>query len=337
MGRSTLSITMPNYNHGRFLRDALMAVLDQSCAPEEIIVVDDCSTDNSVEILDRMAMEHPLLRIIKNHENKGIVWNIHARLEACSTDYWFGTAADDLIYPGFIEQSMKLLTQHPEAGLSTTMTWAMNADGSNRNILPTPIVSMMPRFIPPEEVRNLLAKHGSWMCGNTCIYRRQPLLEAGGFDAALGPFCDGFIEMALALKYGACFIPAPLTCFRLTGTNYSTTTYMQPEKAAMIHDRALHLMTHTYRDLFTPEIIRTWERSWTFKIRDFRALAAIGERYRTTDLDAKKIPLAMRLAMAAHKFRRLYYAISLGLVPAAVRRAWNRLKWRLFYRQPDGS
>jgi glycosyltransferase involved in cell wall biosynthesis len=62
----TLSVVVPNYNHGKYLEFSLPALLRQSVQPLEIIVLDDVSTDNSVEVIRRFAAQSPLIRLVQN-------------------------------------------------------------------------------------------------------------------------------------------------------------------------------------------------------------------------------------------------------------------------------
>jgi len=48
----TLSVMMTNYNYGRYIAEALEAILTQSFQPKEVILVDDASTDNSIEVIN---------------------------------------------------------------------------------------------------------------------------------------------------------------------------------------------------------------------------------------------------------------------------------------------
>src|SRR5207245_2608164 len=59
-GSATLSVLMPNFDHARFLPESLGAILEQSYPPCEVIVIDDGSTDDSVEVLEKIAARHPL-------------------------------------------------------------------------------------------------------------------------------------------------------------------------------------------------------------------------------------------------------------------------------------
>ena len=66
-----LSAILPNYNHGKYLNESIKALLSQTTPPHEIIVIDDGSTDNSLEVLAQIQSRNPEIRIEKNHHNLG--------------------------------------------------------------------------------------------------------------------------------------------------------------------------------------------------------------------------------------------------------------------------
>ena len=61
-----LSVIVPNYNHAQYLPEAVNAILNQSCRPMEVIVIDDCSTDNSVEVIEAFIRQDPIIRLYRN-------------------------------------------------------------------------------------------------------------------------------------------------------------------------------------------------------------------------------------------------------------------------------
>ncbi len=85
MTTSTLSVLMPNYNHGEFLPGSVQAILDQSCQPIEFIIVDDGSTDNSMDILNKFADLNPVIKLLENDVNKGHVYTFKRALEQVKT------------------------------------------------------------------------------------------------------------------------------------------------------------------------------------------------------------------------------------------------------------
>ena len=224
MGRPGLSVLMPNYNHSGYIGEALSAILKQSYKPFEIIIIDDASTDNSIGIIQEFAEHNPSVRLIVNEKNTGVVDNLNRLLEIARGDYVYFAAADDKILPHFFERSMDLLQRYPSAGLCSSLSLIIDEEGRNRGLHPSLIISNHETFITPEKVSNILNTAGLWVMGNAAILKRKALLDSGGFISELHSFSDGFIYQVIALKYGACFIPEPLACWRRMDSGYALST-----------------------------------------------------------------------------------------------------------------
>ena len=67
----SVSVILPNYNHAPYLSQCLNAILDQSVKPKEVIVIDDASTDNSVDVISEFAEQNSSIKLILNRENMG--------------------------------------------------------------------------------------------------------------------------------------------------------------------------------------------------------------------------------------------------------------------------
>src|SRR5438874_2539922 len=117
----TLSVVIPNYNHGKLLPSAINAIVQQSVPPFEIIIIDDGSTDNSVEVIKELARRQPTIKFYQNDQNRGVSFTLNRGIDLASGDYAYFPGADDEILPGFFEKSLALLAQHPEAGISCTI------------------------------------------------------------------------------------------------------------------------------------------------------------------------------------------------------------------------
>ena len=258
MTQSTLSVVMPNFNHGHYLKEALESVLAQSFKPLEVIVVDDASTDDSLVVAGELAALHSIIRVVKQERNMGVVTTTNRGIQHASGDYVYGMAADDRLLPGLFEKSMDLLARNPQAGLCSAMTLGMDESGQQLGVRHTPVVSKSASFLFPARCLALLGKHGSWFVGNTVVYRRRVLVELGGFDPELRSFADGFMCQVIALKHGACFIPEPLGLERMAENRYSKTIMADSGAALFIVGRATQLMQTTYRDLFPADFVDAW-------------------------------------------------------------------------------
>jgi glycosyltransferase involved in cell wall biosynthesis len=244
---------MTNYNHASFLPESLTAILNQSYRPQEIIIIDDASTDNSVEVIERFCGKYSHIKLLRNERNLGPVKNIERLREMCTGDYFYAASADDKVLPGFFEKSMRLLEQFPEAGLCSALAMVIDEYGKYLGISKVPIISLKPCFVTPQQFRLAFVKHGSWLNGLTAISRRQAVIEVGGFNPELGPFIDTFTCEVLALRYGVCFIPEPLVANRRMVTAYSIVAGANLEKMMEIKRQSEILMDSTYSELFPPD------------------------------------------------------------------------------------
>lgn len=264
--QSSLSVLIPNYNHALCLPESLGAILSQSYCPLEIIVADDASTDNSIEVLESFAKKYKIIRIVKNKRNLGAVGNANKLLELAKGKYVYFASADDRVIPGFFEQSIKMLEQYPHAGLCSGLAQLMNESGIDKGLYRSRIISAKSSFFPPDQCLKMLQKHGNWMVGCTLIFQRQALLDANGFIADLGPYVDGFSQQVVALRLGACFIPKPLAYWRRTESGYSVTQGRDIEMHLKRIDSMINLMSTTYRELFPYEYIKKYEYECLFGV-----------------------------------------------------------------------
>src|SRR5438128_5853882 len=94
MAFPTLSVVIPNYNHSAFLPRALTALGEQSKQLLEAIIIDDGSTDNSVEIIERFATKYPAIKLHRNVKNQGSLVSVATGISLAKGDYlYFGAAA----------------------------------------------------------------------------------------------------------------------------------------------------------------------------------------------------------------------------------------------------
>lgn len=258
----TLSVCMPNFNHGAYLKDALDALFAQSYAPLEVIVLDDASTDDSLEILNDYARRQPTLRVERNPVNLGVLPTVTRLFGMATGDYLYGIAADDRILPGMFERSMSLLAEHRGAGMCSGLSRIIDEDGRDRGLFPSPIVSPVPTYIPPERARELLPRgtDGWYVMGNTAIYKRSAVFAAGGLLPDLESFSDGFMSRVIALRHGACFVPEALGAVRLLTTSYSAVLSRDIERRRRVIERSADLMATAYREDFSAAYTSAWRR-----------------------------------------------------------------------------
>ncbi len=113
-----VSVCIPTFNAADYLRQAVQSVLEQNYQDFEIVIVDNCSTDNTVSLvgeLQQLSNDH--IRFYKNDHNIGLVGNLNKCLEYSNGAYIKFLCADDLLLPGCLEQMVAILDAHESVKL----------------------------------------------------------------------------------------------------------------------------------------------------------------------------------------------------------------------------
>lgn len=116
-----VTIILPNFNHSNFLQKRLDSISNQTFKDWEIIIIDDCSTDDSASILENFQKSFPkkVVSFIKNDQNSGSGYKSWKKgIELCKTKYIWIAETDDFAENNFLEIQIKLLEKYPNAALT---------------------------------------------------------------------------------------------------------------------------------------------------------------------------------------------------------------------------
>jgi glycosyltransferase involved in cell wall biosynthesis len=216
MTKETVSLVMANFNHAHFLLESLPRIFGQTRPFDQVIVVDDCSTDNSLEVLHRFQASYPSLLVIQNQKNSGVVYSGNLGLAQATGTLIAMSAADDRLENTFVEKLAGMLEQYPHAGIATGyFTTFMSSTGQ---------VSegrmdwcLEPAYLSPEY---LMAKEiGGNIPGHASMYRKRAIEEAGGILTELRWHCDWFMNHVIAARTGICFVPESIAYLRINDTS----------------------------------------------------------------------------------------------------------------------
>ncbi len=243
MNLPSLSVVVPNYNHAQFLPTALEAIFSQSVALLEVIVFDDASTDNSVEVIEGFARKHPTLRLIRRTANKGVIESMNEGLAIARGECLLFAAADDQILPGLFEKSLQLLAQHPEAALSCTITeWRELTTGWDWHVGAQ--MGDKPCYLSPQRLVELERQGKLFISSNTVVMRPKLL---GRYHPELRWHCDWFALMVAAFRHGVCFVPESLAVLNIHPTSYHGAGRRRREHFEVLRNiaRLLHEPEHS--------------------------------------------------------------------------------------------
>ena len=127
------SILIAMYNNGRYFKECYDSILGQSYENWEVIIVDDCSTDNSLEIMRTIIAEDGRFKILRNETNSKCGATKRRCVELSSGEFFGFLDSDDFLEPHALELSVKALLANKEAALSYSNHYRFNdGDISNR-------------------------------------------------------------------------------------------------------------------------------------------------------------------------------------------------------------
>jgi len=114
MSKLTVSVAMATYNGALYLREQLDSFVKQTRLPDELVVTDDGSTDNTLAVLEAFQSTAPFeVKIFRNSARLGYTKNFEKALSLCSGDVIFMSDQDDVWFPGKIERVVSCLDSNP--------------------------------------------------------------------------------------------------------------------------------------------------------------------------------------------------------------------------------
>jgi glycosyltransferase involved in cell wall biosynthesis len=208
--RGSVGVAIPAYRRGHHLGAALDSLMRQTRRPSEIVVVDDCSPDNTGEVARSYADRG--VTYVRNAQNAGVPANYNNSLGRLTSDYIFILEDHDVLQPTFIERCAGMLDANPEAVLAFTSIAEIDDAGTviRENHF------RLPPVIPSRVLARQLVGMPGAIFGLTAMIRRSALtgLEPY-FDPKYWAYADIYLWIRLALRGPAAHVPEALLQMRV--------------------------------------------------------------------------------------------------------------------------
>ncbi|MDR1045555.1 MAG: glycosyltransferase family 2 protein [Candidatus Adiutrix sp.] len=127
---SKISIVLPTYNGSRWLADSIESVLRQTEEDWELIVVNDCSTDKTLEIAERYARQDPRIKVRSNATNKKLPASLNIGFSHAVGSYRTWTSDDNMFKPNALSVMAGYLDAHPHIDMVSARMDIINEDGT---------------------------------------------------------------------------------------------------------------------------------------------------------------------------------------------------------------
>lgn len=209
MREPLVSVCIPNYNNAKYLDACIQSALAQTYQNTEVILVDDCSTDNSLEIAKKYEAE---IRVLQNSTNLGQPKNTNKCIKRSTGKYLVILHSDDFLLPHFAEKLVHILENYPNVGMAIGERMETDEAGIPTGIAPFYKTSCV---IPGERQAKVFMMASVLPC--QVLFRRETFEKAGGVDERYIINLDGLLWFKCALVGDVGYIQNPVSVYRRHG------------------------------------------------------------------------------------------------------------------------
>ena len=210
MNEIRVSVSITTYNHEKYIQDCLQSVIDQECNFNfEIVVAEDCSTDETRKIVNRFSEEYPnIIKLIYQKQNVGLYKNTLDVLNACSSKYIATLDGDDCMLPGRLQKEFDFLECNQDVAM-VFHNMQIIGENINENTFNNSLHEKGSVINLEDFVNGGLAH---WGCSSK-MYRRN-CLPAEGISCNLKCIEDQHFHLQIARNGKIAYIPEVLGLYR---------------------------------------------------------------------------------------------------------------------------
>lgn len=216
-----VSVIVPNYNHAPYLRQRMDSILGQTFQDFEVIVIDDCSSDNSREVIESYRSHPKVSQIVYNKRNSGSAFQQWDKGIALARGEWIWIAeSDDWAEPQFLETMMQAINKCPTCGLA--YCWSYRTDEQGNLLWEVSDKKEVKRYPGKTFIREKLLLSNVIVNVSACIFKRelfQP--ERVSLYENMRLCGDWLFYVLLAEQADVVAVKSPLNYCRRHGTNIS--------------------------------------------------------------------------------------------------------------------
>lgn len=212
MSTVKVSVCIPTYNGEQFIAEAIKSTLQQSFTDFELIIVDDCSTDATWDVV--RSFSDPRITSYRNEQRLGIPGNWNRCLSLARGDYLCLFHQDDMMLAENLAQKVRALSAGSHVGLVHSKIEVIVEKSAPRQLGNWGEEDEQSALVDgPVYFRKLLLG-GNLICAPTVLCQRQALLDIGGFNENLHFACDYEAWLRICVKYDIAFLRQPLVRYR---------------------------------------------------------------------------------------------------------------------------
>ena len=236
----TISVVIPAYNAEHTILETISSVQQQTFSDFELIVIDDGSTDRTLELLH--SIKDSRLQIFP-YENGGVSVARNRGISHAAGEFISFIDADDLWSPDKLELQLAALQQHPEAGVAYSWTYFMDEKEGSRSFHPCEPVFFEGKVYSDLLVNNFIAS------GSNILLRRQAVESVGEFDSKCNGAEDWDYCLRLATKWSFVLVPQLQVFYRRSSGSTSSKVEKMKKVCLVVLEKAYEVAPQSLQHL----------------------------------------------------------------------------------------
>jgi glycosyltransferase involved in cell wall biosynthesis len=304
MAISKVSVIMSVYNDEEYVQEAVDSILNQTFKDFEFIIINDGSTDRTLDILQSYNDDRVIL--LNNEKNIGLVKSLNRGLENAKGQYIARADGDDISFPNRFEKQIRFLDEHPNVGLISSSAIIIDATGNE--------IEMSELATENEEIRTIFLK-GNCIWHTSSIFKSDCVKKVGKYREWFRNAEDYDLWLRLIKYYDVANIGDPLCKVRIVNGSMSTGTEKEIEQ--MEYQNFARLFAEQRR-LYGYDELEKNSKNWFFmKSLNSRFYFNMSKRHHTDgmrwDPGLTKKYLVKSLISNPLNYNAWYYAVSISL------------------------
>ena len=205
---------MPAYNREKYIAESIESALRQSFRDFELIIIDDGSTDSTLEIARRFASD-PRVRIVQNESNLGIARTRNKALELARADYVAPLDSDDVwLDTDKLRKQVDFLNSHPDCALVGGAIIRIDPGGRHLDTISFPTTD--------SSIRKVILRYNPF-AQSSLMYRKDLILKCGGYDPTYKVCDDYALWLNVGERHALANLDTPLCAYRIHVGNITRT------------------------------------------------------------------------------------------------------------------
>lgn len=214
-----ISVVVTSYNYQEYIKDTIKSVLSQTFMDWEMIVVDDASSDLSVEIIKEFAKNDNRIKLIVNETNLGLAKSLEKGVKAASGQWIAFLESDDLWTEDNLQKKSEIIAQNPDAVMIFNDVLLFGAEDKLKERVFEQSAEYLKKKTYPRNLFYDISLFNRILTFSTVLVNKEKLLQCG-FNTPEDRILDWWLFLHLARHNDFYYIPEKLTKWRLHRDSY---------------------------------------------------------------------------------------------------------------------